>query len=188
MEFLEEVLSSDGYAFLDNKRRASAKKAFDLGMDCILKCQIKVNGILTVWCAQHHEETLAPAGARSYELASLSGAESAGILRFLMSVDAPSPEIIRSVKAGVAWFEASKIEGYRYVRDPNKPALAKDPTASPLWARFSEIETNRPFFCDRDGVKKYDLMEVGAERRQGYSWYSSAGEKVFKVFATWEHR
>jgi len=188
MEFLDDVISTNDYAFLDKERQAAAKKAFDLGIECILKCQIKVNGTLTVWCAQHDEETLAPAAARSYELASLSGAESAGILRFLMSLDEPSPEIIRSVKAGVAWFEATKIEGYRYVRDPNKPALAKDPTASPIWARFSEIETNRPFFCDRDGVKKYDLMEVGAERRKGYSWYSNAGEKVSKAYAKWAHR
>ena len=188
MEFLDEVITSAEYAFLDKERRAAAKKAFDRGIECILKCQIKVNDKLTVWCAQHDEVSLAPADARSYEIASLSGAESAGVLRFLMGLDEPSPEVIRSVQAGVAWFEATKIEGYRYVRSPDEPALTKDPTGSPLWARFSEIETNRPFFCDRDGVKKYDLMEVGAERRKGYSWYSNAGEKVSKAYAKWDHR
>jgi len=188
MEFLNEVFTSSGYAFLDKERRAASKKAFERGLACILKCQIQVKETLTVWCAQHDEETLAPADARSYELASLSGAESASILRFLMRIDEPSPEVIRSVKAGVAWFEANKIEGFRYQRSPSEPAQSKDPTASPLWARFSEIETNRPFFCDRDGVKKYDLMEVGVERRKGYSWYSSAGEKVSKAYANWGHR
>ncbi|YCM42515.1 pectate lyase [Verrucomicrobiaceae bacterium 227] len=188
MEFLDEVVTSADYDFLDHDRRAAAKKASDLGIACILKCQIKVKGQLTVWCAQHDEITLAPAKARSYELVSLSGAESAGILRFLMSIDEPSPGVIRAVKAGAAWFEANKIEGFRYKRSAKEPALTKDPSAPSLWARFSEIETNRPFFCDRDGVKKYDLMEVGDERRKGYSWYSTSGEAVAKEFAKWSSR
>ncbi len=188
MQFLLEVVTTEHYHFLDGERLMAAKKALNLGVECILKCQIKVNGQLTVWCAQHDETTLAPAKARSYELASLSGAESAGILTFLMSLDDPSSEVIRSVKAGVAWFESTKIEGYRYQRSANEPALIKDSTAPSLWARFSEIETNRPFFCDRDGVKKYDLMEIGDERRKGYSWYSTSGEKVAKAYAGWSHR
>ena len=39
-----------------------------------------------------------------------------------------------------------------------------------MWARFSEIGTNRPIFSDRDGVAKHDLAEIGYERRNGYSW------------------
>lgn len=134
MEFLDEVVTSKDYDFLDQGRRVSAKKAFNLGIECILKCQIQVNDQLTVWCAQHDEVTLAPASARSYELVSLSGAESAEILRFLMRIEEPSPEVIRSIKAGAAWFEANKIEGYRYERSANKPALIEDPSAALLWA------------------------------------------------------
>lgn len=188
MEFLDEAGTSENYAFLDDDPRAAVKKAFDLGLECILKCQIGVDDTLKVWCAQHDEVTLAPTKARSYELASLSGAESAGILRLLMSIDEPSSEVIRSVKAGVAWSESTKIKGYRYRRSTSDPALTKDPSASPLWARFSEIETNRPFFCDRDGVKKYDIMKIGSERRRGYSWFSNAGEKVAQAFTQWPHR
>ena len=188
MEFLHEVVATENYDFLNEERLVAAKTAFDLGIECILKCQIEVNGQLTVWCAQHDEVTLAPTKARSYELASLSGAESAGILTFLMSLDNPSPEVMRSIKAGVVWFEATKIEGYRYKRSADEPALSKDLAAAPLWARFSEIETNRPFFCDRDGVKKYDLMEVGSERRKGYSWYSTSGEKVSRAYSRWDYR
>ena len=46
-----------------------------------------VNGRRTVWCAQHDETTLRPAGARTYEHASLSGYESVGIVRFLMGIE-----------------------------------------------------------------------------------------------------
>lgn len=188
MEFLREATTANEYAFLDMDRRAAAVKALASGIDCIVKSQIKVKGALTVWCAQHDEVTLEPADARAYELASLSGAESAGILVFLMSLDKPSPEVIRSVKAGVAWFDSAKIEGFRYKRSDTEPNLTKDPSAPPLWARFYEIKSNRPFFCDRDGVVKYDVEEIGPERRKGYSWYGDSGENVAKAFSKWPYR
>ena len=107
---------------------------------------------------------------------------------FLMSVNEPSPEMIRAVKTGVEWFDSVKIEGYSYKRSETQRALAKDPQAAPLWARFYEINTNRPIFSDRDGVVKYDIQEIGGERRGGYTWYGNWGEKVAKGFAKWPHR
>jgi len=188
MEFLRESSTSKDYAFLDTARRAAAQKAFDLGIACIVKCQIIVNGKPTVWCAQHDEITLKPADARAYELATLSGAESAGILQLLMSLEKPGREVIRSVNAGVAWFDSSKINGIRIEKINGDRTVVKDTKAPPLWARFYEIETNRPVFCDRDGVIRYDLAEIGKERRNGYAWYGNWGEKVAKAHATWRHR
>ena len=48
--------------------------------------------------------------------------------------------------------------------------MVKDPSAPPMWARFYELGTNKPMFSDRDGVVKYDLSEIGIERRTGYKW------------------
>ncbi len=188
MEFLRDVSTSSDFAKLDDERRAAAMKAVERGVECIVKCQIVVNGTPTVWCAQHDEVTLAPAKARSYELASLSGAESAGILRFLMSLEQPTPDVIRCVKAGAAWFETTKIEDFRYRKSSTEPNLTKDPSARPLWARFYELESNRPFFCDRDGVVKYDVEEIGGERRGGYTWYGNWGESLANEYAKWPHR
>ena len=188
LELLHDVASSEDYHFLDEFQRAAARSAYDKGIACILKCQVKVNGRLTVWCAQHDSHTLKPVKARSYELPSLSGGESAGILRLLMDVDDPTPEVIRAIKAGVSWYEASKIEGYRYERKDGDSALIKDPEAASLWARFYELDTNRPFFSDRDGVKKYDVQEIGEERRNGYSWFSAAGSNVARDYAKWKLR
>ena len=86
--------------------------------------------------------------------------------------------------SGVAWYQSSKIEGFRYV----KRDLIKDPSGSPIWARFYEIETNRPFFCDRDGVKKYRLEEISSGRQNAYAWYNYAGDKVAKAYDIWPHR
>lgn len=188
MEFLRDVAIEDDFEFLDSDRRAEAAKAVARGIDCVVKCQVVVDGVPTVWCAQHDEVTLAPTKARAYELASLSGAESAGILKYLMSLPDPSPEVVRAVNAGVAWFESVKIEGYRYKRSGSAPNLTADPNARALWARFYEIGSNRPFFCDRDGMVKYDIEEIGSERRGGYTWYGNWGESLANGYAKWPHR
>jgi pectinesterase len=52
---------------------------------------------------------LAPANARAFELASLSGYESAKIVLLLMSIDKPSREMVTAVKSAVEWFEKTKI-------------------------------------------------------------------------------
>lgn len=188
MEFLRDACTSNDFEFLDKGRRAAAMKALGRGVDCILKCQVHVDGTSTVWCAQHDEVTFAPAQGRSYELASLSGAESAGVLKYLMSLDDPSPDVMRAVKAGVAWYESVKIEGYRYKRSNSGRTLVEDSSAPPLWARFYELKTNRPFFCDRDGVPKYSIDEIGEERRNGYAWYGNWGESLLSSYAQWPHR
>ena len=188
MQFLHEATTHKDFSFLDKARTAAATKAIEQGIDCILKCQVAINGKPTVWCAQHHEVTLAPVKARSYELASLSGAESAGVLKYLMTIGKPTPEIIRAVNAGVAWFESVKIEGFRYEKTKRGRTLVTDPSGQTLWARFYELKTNRPFFCDRDGIPKYSIDEIGEERRNGYAWYGGWGESLLNAYSKWPHR
>ena len=55
------------FSFVDEARRSAAEQGFGSGIQCILKCQIKVNGKLTIWCAQHDETTLEPRWGRSFE-------------------------------------------------------------------------------------------------------------------------
>jgi len=188
LEFLNSSITEKEFSFLDDNRREKATKAIERGIDCIVKCQVVIKGTPTVWCAQHDAVTLAPAIARSYELASLSGSESAGILKFLISLPKPTPEVIRAVKAGVAWFESAKINGVKIEKVNGDRKVTKDESAPPVWARFYELETNRPFFCDRDGVPKYNLEEIGSERRNGYAWYGNWGDSLANAYAKWPHR
>jgi PelA/Pel-15E family pectate lyase len=165
------------YAFVDESRRQKARYAVQKGIECILKCQIVVDGKKTAWCAQHDEKTLVPRKARSYELASISGSESVGIVRFLMDIDEPGPEIIEAVRNAVGWFHEAGLEGIRQVRkkDESKTRgwdtiVVSDASARMIWARFYEIGTNKPIFCSRDGIPKATLAEISYERRTGYSW------------------
>jgi pectate lyase len=195
LDFVREVATSAAYDFVDEKRRKAAAVAFERGIQCILACQIKVDGTLTVWCAQHDEIDFRPQSARAYELATLSGSESVGITRLLMSIENPSPQIVKSVDAAVAWFEKVQHKGIRVetVKDEKGPngtnrVLVADPNAPPLWARFYHIETNDPVFVDRDGVPKKELADIGYERRNGYAWYGNWPQKLLIEYPAWKKR
>jgi PelA/Pel-15E family pectate lyase len=188
LEFLRDVAETSDYSFVKAERRSAAKAAFDRGIQCILNSQVVIKDKRTVWCAQHDEVDLQPRSARSYELESLSGAESAAILRLLMSLDNPSPEIQRAIRAGAEWYRSAKITGVRVEQIQGDRVVVQDQNAPPLWARFYEIETNRPFFCGRDGVKKYRLSEIEAERRSGYAWYGPWGNEVGATYDEWKKK
>ena len=166
-----------------------ARASFDKGIGCILKTQIRVDGKPTVWCAQHDEHTFAPAPARAYELASFSGAESASIVALLMSIPHPSPEIVAAVKGAVAWFETHAVKDIRVERvpdgSPKGDARVVSAPGNILWARFYDLETGKPFFCGRDGVKHATLAEIEKERRGSYSWYTNAPQRVLDRYAKW---
>jgi PelA/Pel-15E family pectate lyase len=197
MELLRDIAAGHPqFAFLTDGERTAARKAVAKGIECILKTQVTQNGKLTVWCAQHDERTLAPAKARAYELPSLSGSESVGVVEFLMGIDKPSPEVVRSIEAAAAWFRDSKITGIRVERKPAPGTprgfdnvVVADPNAPPLWARFYELGTNRPIFCGRDSIVKYSLSEIEYERRNGYRWYVDRPARLLdREYPEWKKR
>jgi PelA/Pel-15E family pectate lyase len=185
MALVRHVASGDEFRFVDPARRAAARRTFDAGIACILKCQVIVDGTLTVWCAQHDEITLEPRSARTFEPVSLSGAESADILLLLMSLDGPSPEVVRAVQAGARWFENVRLTGIREIKVDGDKRIASDPAAPPLWARFYQIPSLRPIFSGRDSVIKYDIAQIEPERRNGYAWYGGWGAKVALRYGQW---
>lgn len=181
----EATQARGGFAFLDEGRRARAQAAVARGVECILRCQIVVEGKRTAWCAQHDAITLVPAGARTYEHPSLSGAESVGIVRFLMAIESPEARVIEAIEAAAAWFEQATLRGIRVVErsDPALPGgrdrvVVVDESAPPIWARFYEMGSNRPIFSGRDGVIRYRLAEIEQERRTGYAWYTDAPARL----------
>lgn len=188
LEFLRDVAAMTNDSIVPPERRKAARLSFVRGIDCILKCQVRINGRLTVWCAQHDEVTLEPRPARAFELAAISGAESAGLLVLLMSLESPSPEVIHSIHAGARWFQTKRLDGLRETRVDGDKRIVADATAPPLWSRFCDIETGRPIFAGRDGVKRHDYAEIEAERRNGYAWYGAWGTEVLSRYAAWQQR
>lgn len=194
MKLLRDIYEKRApYQFVPENIVEQARASFDKGVSCILATQIKKDNKLTVWCAQHDEVTLEPAKARAYELPSFSGQESDDIVLLLMTIPNPSPEIIASVEGAVEWFKTSQVTGLKkeFFTDANGKKdyrMVPCTDCEPLWARFYDLDTNQPFFSDRDGVKKNDIAEIGHERRNGYSWYNNHGSKVLKKYDQWKKK
>ncbi len=182
------------YSFVDESRQAKAASAVARGADLILRTQVKQGGKPTAWCAQHDENTLDPAWARNYEPPSLSGNETVGVVRFLMEIERPAPEIVAAIEGAVAWLQSVKIRGLRVEEftseagERDRRAVA-DPTAPLLWARFYELGTNRPIFIGRDKVIRYDFNEIERERRVGYSYLGAWPAKLLvEDYPRWRAR
>ncbi|MDZ7898056.1 MAG: pectate lyase [Arcicella sp.] len=187
--------STNGFEAVDKTLKEAAQKAVEKGIDCILKTQVIQNGKLTAWCAQHDRNTLKPAKARMFELPSLSGNESVGIIKFLMTIEKPSPEIKQAINSAVVWLESVKIVGIKVenIKDASQPKgkdriVVPDPNST-MWARFYELETNKPFFAGRNSVVKYNLAEIENERRTGYAYYGTwAATLLAKEYPEWVKR
>lgn len=201
MKVLQNIIQhKPWYSFVDSIRHTKTTQAFNKGIECILKCQIIQNSKLTGWRQQHDNVNFRPQSARTYEPASLGGEESAEIIRFLMSLENPSREIINAIQAAVKWIKESQILGirvetieaptmvYKYSTSKIDKVVVEDPQAPPIWARLYELGTNKPLFCNQDGIPVYSLAEVERERRSGYAWYTYEPDRVFKEYLHWQKK
>lgn len=169
LALLEDIVGGRVSSFADEARRARATMAIDTASALILRAQIRVNGTLTAWCAQHDAVTLDPRPARSYEHVSISGRESVDIVRFLMRRPART-EVVEAVDAAVAWLRRVRL-------------------GDGTWARFYEIGTNRPIYSGRDGIVRYALSEIEAERRNGYAWMGTWPARLIDTeYPRWRER
>ena len=167
-----------GLAFADAGRRTRAAAAVGRGTDLTLRAQVRAGGRLTAWCAQHDEVTLEPRKARTYEHPSLSGFETAGIVRFLMARSDTDVRIVPAVEAAVVWLDAVKLEGWRLerrlescaprrLRPRDGPRLRRPAAVGAVLrhrhepADFLRPRRPNPFVARPDRAQ---------ERRVGYTW------------------
>lgn len=196
LRLLKAVSEQKGdFALLDWGLVGPAKDAVAKGVQCILKTQYVQRGKLTAWCAQHDRRTLLPTKARAFELPALSGSETVGIVEFLMSLDKPSPEVKRSIEAAVAWLNEVKMPGFamQEIKDPKQPTgrdrVIVPEAGSTIWARFYDLETNKPIYVGRDGVKRANMADIENERRAGYVYASTWPAKLLaKDYPKWQAR
>lgn len=191
LRMLKSIWNKDSEmsAILSQETVMKSRSAYDKGIQCILDCQIRKNGIKTVWCAQHDENDLKPAYGRPYEHPSFSGGESVEIVRFLMEIEEPSQEIQDAVHAAVAWLDSHRIKGIKVVYFTNAEGerdcrVEKDTTAPDLWARFYHLEKEVPLFGDYKTPSEilYNMSDIiVTSRRTGYKWYGDWAEKLIKT-------
>ncbi|WP_345534688.1 pectate lyase [Viridibacterium curvum] len=193
LEVLRDIAQrTPDYAFVDDARRQRAAQAYEKGVSLILRTQLTVAGKKTGWCAQYDELTLAPAMGRAFELPSISGHESVNVVRFLMSIEQPSPSVKQAIRDAMAWFEASSLKGVRRVKRDDRTlefgvdyVLQNDPQAPLLWARFYDLQ-GKPLFTSRDSIPRSEFSEVSYERRVKYNWFSEAPRQLLeKDYPAW---
>jgi PelA/Pel-15E family pectate lyase len=194
VEILHDVATGAAdYTFVSPALARRAGPAADRGIECLLKLQIVENGVKTAWAQQYDALTLEPTSARNYEMASLTSDESYPVAEFFMQLPNPTPAEVAAVHAAAAWFTKVEIFGYRYGSgnfggDRNNPdgrKLMAVSGAGPIWSRYYQIGTDKPIFGDRDKSIHDDVNELSRERRNGYSWYNTAGIATLAEYKTW---
>lgn len=159
---LKNIASDDSlYSCLPKAIREKALKAYQKGIDCILKTQLSLTledgtKILTAWCQQHSHETLQPIWAREFEPPSICTSESRKVVELLMEIENPSEAVKDAIIAACQWFSRDdiKILGKRIEKRAIEPVVLNgrhyteekrmydDASASPLWARFYALDAS----------------------------------------------
>ena len=198
--FQEIVYHYPQYNFIDKNIRMKIAQAYQMGIECILNCQIINGGEKTVWCQQHDHVDFSPRDARSFEKASICNKESAEITKLLMNIKNPDDKIIKSIEDAVHWFQDSEIhviriewiesteEKFIYHSTKYDRIIIEDPDAPRIWARFNELRTHVPLFARRDGNIVYKMEELDRDRRTGYGWYTYDPEAVLSLYHDWQKK
>ena len=187
MDIMRHVADGDGqYGFVSKGLRARAAASFERGMGCILATQIESGGKRTVWPQQDDALTLKPVSGRNYEMPAESSGESADLVLMLMN-DLPNPTVQEqvSIRAAITWFKKTAIYGETYGRTTDGRGLTATPGAGPIWARYYQIDTEKPIFGDRDKSIHDDVSELSRERRNGYSWFGAGPKRALDRYETW---
>jgi len=156
--------------------REKCRVATEKAIACILTCQLVADGEKTAWAQQYDEKSLQCAPARVSELPSIAVPESAEILRFLMSIDNPSVEVVAAVQGAVRWLEKVKVVERKVITVKNDQLpggidkrLVYAPGAAPIWGRYYEIGTGRVMYIEQ-GVVHYSLAALSHKHRVGHAW------------------
>ncbi|QNN71560.1 pectate lyase [Thermomonas carbonis] len=180
------------YAFVDAATLARVRDAVTRGDDCLLRLQVRQGDRLAGWVGQYDATTLQPAQGRKFELPSITGQETVGVVRYLMSIPSPSPEVIAAVDGAVDWLRRVELKGwrietfdappeqFRYHGTDKDRRLVADPNAS-TWARFHDLADNSAVLADREGRRLARYEDVTRERRTGYEWYGSWPRALLKT-------
>lgn len=108
-----------------------------------------------------------------------------------MDLPNPSDAVKKSIEGAMKWFDKYKLTGLRVLRtgdkgsDDRNTQLVKDVTGGPLWGRFYDLENCEPYVCDRDGIPRRHLEDIGIERRTGYGWYNDRPAYLYTKYQEW---
>ena len=180
------------FAWADESLQRRAQTAYDKGLACLAAAQVKIDGKLTVWCAQHDPLDLSPVHARTKEPPSLSGGESAELVRFLMRKAPITDQTIAMIEPALAWFDSHKLTGLRKTKNEHgKTDYVEDATSTELyWARFYDLKTGKAIFPGaQDGINYPTFREMAAHNKVAYDFMvTKPADLITKEISRWKKR
>jgi PelA/Pel-15E family pectate lyase len=181
---------ADAFGFVPAAVRAAAAAAEERAIANLLALQVRVQGRALLWAQQHDPLTLAPVSARNYEPPALCTLESAELLVYLMSLPQPSPAVVAAIDSGVAALRDLQLQGLVWGKGAGESArrLHRKAGAHFLWARFHDPVTLQAVFGDRDKTLHDDVMDISAERRNGYAWFVTGPKKALVAHDDWRRQ
>ena len=198
---LRRVQREPVFGFITADQRARVDAAVTAGDACLLRLQVRQDGVPTIWAGQYDRTTLQPAQGRKFELPALVTDESVGVVRYLMSIPDPSPEVVASVNAAMAWFQAHALTGWRLETFQTTPEqfqfhrttvdrrLVADTDAPLLWGRFHDLRDSSVVLANREGERVATFDQIPRERRTGYHWYGTWPQALITTeYPRWQQR
>lgn len=177
LEVLNDIASgAEQYACLGDTQKEKAKAALGRALDFVVRAQVRQGETLTGWCAQYDALTLEPASARLKEPPALASIETSNLVKFLITLDEPSPAMIDAVNAAFAWLEAVQVSGITKTKIDGKTTYVANPASDKAyWARFYDPATNKPLFPgSEDGIIYNSYAEMAENNHStGYDFYST---------------
>ncbi len=111
--------------------------------------------------AQQYDHDMKPASARWFEPAGVNGAATPRNIRTLIDLylETGQEEYLKPIPAAIGWLERSRMEDGK-------------------WARFYELDTNRPLYVNMDREVVYEFVNI----RPGYSWMANYASSAIRLY------
>ncbi len=111
--------------------------------------------------AQQYDHDMKPASARWFEPAGVNGAATPRNIRTLIDLylETGQEKYLKPIPAAIDWLERSRMEDGK-------------------WARFYELDTNRPLYVNMDKEVVYEFVNI----RPGYSWTANYASSAIRLY------
>lgn len=202
---IEILLNNEKITKYINTKIDILKNIYKKTLNLLLKLQININSIPTIWCQYYDKNTLNPVGGNENEPVGLCSLESAQILLYLMEYENPTNNIKNAIKFGCEWFKKNKVSGWTQVfdkksYDPNAPdGLCEQQTMlthynySPfpdkmtMHSRYHDFVSNKPIFMENNELYSLETFnDMSIDYRNNEFHIGMWGHYLLEIYDEWK--
>lgn len=202
---IELILNSNNLLQYIDSKLGQLKNAYKKSLNLLLKLQINVGQIKTIWSQYYDKNNLFPVSGNDNEPIGLCSLESAQILLYLMDFEMPTNNIKNAVIAGCEWFQGHKVSGwiqvfekksydpmeqdnmteqqtiltpYNYIPFPNKMTMH---------SRYYDFENVKPVFQENNVTFTLETFnDMSVEHRNNEFHIGMWGHHLLETYDEWK--